>query len=136
MKVKKTVGFLPEGDVRKSYTIHTECGQEFIASANGYNKGYRCEGLYFGSVKAIKVEIEMGMLTKARACKDERVAANSNKSPMWDCVHPCALLIKTQDPFLVISPEILQTLDNYGWLDDAGQMDIVRADREIKRVCG
>mgnify|MGYP003659893787 FL=1 len=137
MKIKKTVGFASEGDHRKSYTIHTECGHEFIAKANGRNAGYRCEGLFYGSVKELKTAIESGVAPREIACKDERIAADAaddNKSPMWDCIDPCALLIRLGPP--VLGHEALETLGNYGWLTEDGLPDRERVEKEFKRVLG
>ena len=136
MKVKKTVGFREDGEFRKSYTIHTECGHEFIAVANGRNAGYRCEGLFYGSVKAVKAEIESGGLTRALDCKDERVAGDENKSPMWDCVDPCALLIRLSKNRLVLGHDALETLGNYGSLTEEGLPDLERVEKEFQRVDG
>jgi hypothetical protein len=135
MKVKKTVGIRGLDSLRKSYAIHTECGQKFIAKANNRNTGYRCEGLFYGSLKAIKAEIESGMLSKSLDCKDERVAENENKSPMWDCVDPCALLIRLGHE-MGLSHKALETLDKYGWLTAEGLPDLEKVDKEFKRVYG
>lgn len=141
MKIKKTVGFRSDGEFRKSYTIHTECGLLFIARANGRNAGYRCEGLFYSSIKEIKAEIEADKIFKALVRKDERVADDGNKSPMWDCIDPCALLVHLR-PFVPSNSifskqsELMETLDNHGWLDDNGKPDEERAEKEFKRVYG
>ena len=135
MKIKKTVGFREDGEFRKSYTIHTECGHEFIAVANGRNAGYRCEGLFYRSVKDIKAAIESGdvfFADDAGRVADE--SADDNKSPMWDCIDPCALLIRLGPP--VLGHEALETLGNYGWLTEDGLPDRERVEKEFKRVLG
>lgn len=139
MKIKKTVGvsnpdnFNDRGYVRKDYIVHTECGREFLAKANGRNAGYRCEGLFYKSLKALKAAIESGVATLEIACKDERVA-DDNKSPMWDCVDPCALLIRLGPP--VLGHKALETLDKYGWLTEEGIPDRDKVEKEFKRVYG
>ena len=135
MKVKKTVGFVKNGHLRKSYVIHTECGHEFIAAANGRYSGYRCDGVFYQSVKEIKAAIESGdvfFADDAGRVADE--VADDNKSPMWDCIDPCALLIKLGPP--VLGHRALETLGNYGWLTEEGLPDRERVEKEFKRVSG
>ena len=135
MKIKKTVGFRSDGEFRKSYTIHTECGLLFIARANGRNAGYRCEGLFYSSIKEIKAEIESDKIFKPLVRKDERVAADENKSPMWDCIDPCALLIHNMMEYnLVLGHNEMTTLDNHGWLTESGEVDSDRAKKEYARL--
>lgn len=134
MKVKKTVGFREDGEFRKSYTIHTECGHEFIAVANGRNAGYRCEGLFYRSLKELKAAIDSGGILFEIACKDERIA-DENKSPMWDCIDPCALLIyNMMENGLVLGHNEMTTLDNHGWLAEDGTVDSERAKKEYARI--
>lgn len=134
MKVKKTVGMTNDTGQRKSYAIHTECGSVFIANANGRNAGYRCEGLFYKSLKALKAAIESGVATLEIACKDERIA-DDNKSPMWDCIDPCALLIYHMMEYdLVLGHNEMTTLDNHGWLAEDGTVDSERARKEYERI--
>ncbi len=136
MKVKKTVGFKEDGEFRKSYTIHTECGHEFIAAANGRNAGYRCEGVFYRSVKDIKAAIESGDVfwndDSGWVPADD---ADENKSPMWDCIDPCALLIyNMMEHDLVLGHNEMTTLDNHGWLLEDGKVDSDRAKHEYERI--
>mgnify|MGYP000990721015 CR=1 FL=1 len=63
MKIKKTVGvFLLITDERKSYTIHTTCGNEFFAKAVG-SQGYECGGIKFDTLRSVKAHIETKKFT-------------------------------------------------------------------------
>ena len=133
MKIKKTVGNLKLGGRRKDYVIHTECGERYYAKALG-SQGYECGGMSWKSVKALKTHIEAGGFADDDDEPDE-VSMLSGED-IWDCVHPCALLIALQNTIMqgCHEKQVLKTLDNYGWLDVMGRPDIARAEREIKRV--
>ena len=137
MQIKKTVGLPYKDGERKGYTIHTECGEAFIAAPLGAT-GWQCGGKKFKTLNAVKHDIRHGAI-----CEDNRTepieASTANGADTWDCVHPCALLIVKLDtlasyPHLRVTEEELTTLDSYGWLDVMGRPDIARAEREIKRV--
>ena len=128
MKIKKTVGKAGLGGDRKDYVIHTECGEKFYAKAVG-SQGYECGGMSWKSVKALKAHIEDDGFAEDDNEPDE-VSMLSGED-IWDCVHPCALLITKPRAF---DGDLLRTLGNYGWLDVMGRPDIARAEREIKRV--
>ena len=127
MKIKKTVGNLKLGGRRKDYVIHTECGEKYYAKALG-SQGYECGGMSWKSVKAIKTHIEDDGFAEDDN-EPEEVSMSSGED-IWDCVHPCALLMSLD----VDLAELTRTLENYGWLDVMGRPDIARAEREIKRV--
>ena len=44
----------------------------------------------------------------------------------WDCVHPCAFMVRW---IKTHTPTSLETLDKYGWLDEYGRPDSEKADR-------
>ena len=127
MKIKKTVGNLKLGGRRKDYVIHTECGERYYAKALG-SQGYECGGMSWKSVKALKAHIEDDGFAEDDN-EPEEVSMSSGED-IWDCVHPCALLMSLD----VDLAELTRTLENYGWLDVMGRPDIARAEREIKRV--
>jgi len=144
MKIKKTVGVAnadncnDRGYVRKDYIIHTECGNEFLAKAKG-TKGYECNGVSFESLKVLKHEIignQHGIeyLESEGSGFDTRLDTE-NMSPTWDCVHPCALLIRCGNS-MGLSHKALETLDKYGWLTEEGLPDLEKVDKEFKRVYG
>ena len=128
MEIKKTVGTEGLEGTRKDYVIHTACGEEFYAKATG-SQGYECGGQSFKSVKDVKVAITEGMFSETG---DNPATETSTAEGIdtWDCVHPCAWLC------LVTTgcKETLETLDNYGWLNELGRPDITRAEREIART--
>ena len=133
MKIKKTVGKAGLGGDRKDYVIHTECGERFYAKAVG-SQGYECGGVSWQSLKELKTHISNGGFDDGDNEPDE-VSMLSGED-IWDCVHPCALLIALQNTIMqgCHEKQVLKTLDNYGWLDVMGRPDIARAEREIKRV--
>lgn len=115
---------------RKSYTITTVCGEKFGAVAMG-KRGYRCRGRDFDTLKEIKNWIE-GM---SEDDPTNDIDCDNNKSPMWDCVDPCALLIRLGHE-MGLSHKALETLDKYGWLTEEGLPDLEKVDKEFKRVYG
>ena len=131
MKIKKTVGnprldMYIKGKDRKGYIIHTDCGEKFHAKPVG-SQSYECGGNQWKSLKELKAHIEADGFSDEPA---EEVSMLSGED-IWDCVHPCALLITKPRAF---DGDLLRTLGNYGWLDVMGRPDIARAEREIKRV--
>ena len=132
MQIKKTVGLPYKDGERKGYTIHTECGEAFIAAPLGAT-GWQCGGKKFKTLNAVKNDICYGAL-----CEDNRTEPTEvsmvDGADTWDCVHPCAMLIQSIDPRWPTPDNYMTTLDAYGWLDVMGRPDIARAEREIKRV--
>lgn len=125
MKIKKTVGSTPAIG-RKSYTIHTECGQEFKATPAG-SQAYECNSHRFSSLKAVKAYV--------LEANDEvaDIVEMNEQGELWDCIHPCALLIKELPAMeLLGGTEVHQTLSNYGWLNEDGSPDTDKADRAFK----
>ena len=132
MQIKKTVGLPYKDGERKGYTIHTECGEAFIAAPLGAT-GWQCGGKKFKTLNAVKHDIRHGAI-----CEDNRTEPTEvsmvDGADTWDCVHPCAMLIQSIDPRWPTPDNYMTTLDAYGWLDVMGRPDIARAEREIKRV--
>ena len=132
MQIKKTVGLPYKDGERKGYTIHTECGEAFIAAPLGAT-GWQCGGKKFKTLNAVKHDIRHGDI-----CEDNRTepieVSTADGADTWDCVHPCALLIFKMEYELVIDDMEHHTLEAYGWLDVIGRPDVARAEREIKRV--
>ena len=133
MQIKKTVGKAGLGGSRKDYVIHTTCGEKFYAKAVG-SQGYECGGVSWQSLKELKTHISNGGFNEDGEEPSETSTADG--ADTWDCVHPCALLIALQNTIMqgCYEKQVLNTLDNYGWLDVMGRPDIARAEREIKRV--
>jgi len=142
MKIKKTVGFGKNGHrERKGYDIHTECGEVFRAMPLGSQR-YQCNKMTFISLRAVKDSILKGRLSESEEADDVEPSEDSTLTGLdtWDCAYPCALIVKLVDFHKLNenSPQhfktVIETLDNYGWLDCAGRPDIARAEREIARV--
>ena len=136
MQIKKTVGnpkldMFVKGKHRKSYVIHTTCGEKFYAKAVG-SQGYECGGVSWQSLKELKTHISNGGFANDVFFAAETSTADG--ADTWDCVHPCAMLIQSIDPKWPTPENYMTTLDAYGWLDVMGRPDIARAEREIKRV--
>ena len=54
---------------------------------------------------------------------------------LWDCVHPCALLVLTVHELNLpedMRVKTMETLDNYGWLTECGNPDHERATRDYQ----
>ena len=139
MKIKKTVGMTYTAKEhmageRKSYCIITECGEEIECLAAG-TQGFKCNGVKYKSLKAIKDMIESNDDREEWQCEpweEESDDVSMNESgELWDCVHPCAFMVRMIKSH---SPESLETLANYGWLNEDGTPDFAKADREFTRV--
>jgi hypothetical protein len=158
MIVSRTVGFKDDNQDRKGYIIYTECGKSFRLEPSN-SVGYTCKGIRYNKIKDFKVAIEnkdVTMDTDGDEGEDEEVG----ESPMeegqdiWDCVHPCALLVWAIRQFVPSNEwgasgykhseyakknrnlllEVMRTLGNYGWLNEDGTTDTDKADREFARV--
>ena len=137
MEIKKTVGhpkldYHINGKTRKGYVIQTKCGEKYHAKPVN-SQSFECGGVNFQSLKALKAHIiDGGFDTET---PDEATEASTlDGADTWDCVHPCALLIRYVNNQWPTPEWYMDTLEAYGWLDCIGRPDIARAEREIKRV--
>ena len=131
MKIIKTEGYMDEGVGRKGYIIHTECGSSFDLNPRSKGSGFEYNGQVWKTKKAFKDFVEEGGLEDS----DEGVSTLTGLDT-WACVHPCALLISywlKGHPGYLYS-DVKHTLDCYGWLDESGNPDFDRADKDIARV--
>ena len=132
MKITKTQGYMERSWARKGYVINTECGCSFILSPRSKGTGFEYNGQVWKTKKAFKDFVEEGGLEES----DEETSTLTGEDT-WDCAHPCALLILSnidhpmEPKFSVLE---METLDCYGWLDENGNPDINRANRELDRV--
>ncbi len=123
MKIVKTAGYMDETAGRKGYVVSTECGASFTLSPREKGQGFEHDGKVWKTKKAFKDFVEEGGLEPT----GDGVSTADGLDP-WDCAHPCALMI-------IPTPDLyMETLDNYGWLDETGRPDVAKAEREIKRV--
>jgi hypothetical protein len=120
MKVK---GQLNPDTGQKDYMIYTG-SESFLAERRGSK--WLMDGKEYGSLKECK--------EAAAEDRVEEVEEAVHQLSIWDdCVHPCALLILHVDD-IESKPEIMRTLDLYGWLSD-GHPDKYMAQRNKDRIC-
>ena len=132
MIIKKTDGYMDDERKRKGYIIYTECGSEFTLRPLG-SQGFEHEGTKWKTKKSFKDFVEEGGLENLPYAETSTMDGEDT----WDCTHPCALLISSNVDNLMeptFSRFEMETLGSYGWVDEIGQPDIARAEREIKRV--
>ena len=142
MLVIKTVGFKDDNQDRKGYTVYTDCGKSFrLEPSNAV--GYTCEGVRYNKIKDFKIAIENKDVTMDTDEEVDRIwtQISESEAPMeegqdiWDCVSMGAILIKGMMEYdWVLDAEAIQTLGNYGWLNEDGTPDTAKADREFARV--
>lgn len=135
MRIVSTTGYWIEGEQRKAYRVTTSEGDIYDCTPSG-SAGYQVLGKHYPAIKQIKsIILSGGIVLKTQ---DEVIDLERNELGTWDCVDPCALLILNvpHDHGLhgSISPQLIQTLDAYGWLDEEGRPDVKRAEKEITRV--
>ena len=128
MEIKKTVGTDGIESDRRDYVIHTACGEEFYAKAVG-SQGYECRGESFKSVKDIKASIANDRFSEGGDPASETSTIGEGFD-LWECCHPCAAMILPNVPKEVIH----RILDCFGWLDENGNPDVVRAQKELERT--
>lgn len=127
---------MPRGDGGKDYLI-SHNGEQHKATRNG--SLFCCKGVT-GTLKAIKQKIESGELASTEDSDQEQATedAHQNDVGLWDCVHPCALLIKLwTEPHIEFMPEgldseIERTLDAYGYMLPEGGCDTEQANHDYQ----
>ncbi len=122
---------MDESAGRKGYVINTECGASFTLTPRVKGSGFEYDGKVWKTKKAFKEFVEEGGLEDS----GEGVSTITGEDT-WNCTHPCALLISywlKGHPGYLYS-DVKHTLYCYGWLDESGNPDFDRADREITRV--
>ena len=123
MKNVKVKGVADENGVTNFMITNTDTGETHVALRNG--RLFEV-GEFRGTLKQCK---ELVAASKVVHFADAPPEPESNHSS-WDCVHPCALLIKLwTEPHIEYMPEgltdeISRTLDSFGWLDRDGMLDI------------
>lgn len=137
MIIKKTVGV--DGSDGKDYEIYAEeGGLETVYHCKRVGQRFECLGVV-DSIKGLKKRILSGHFSDRQSDVEgaDRAAAHDVAIGTWDCINPCALLVKmveTVPAFDGISEDdLMLTLDNYGWLDENGRPDFHQANREFER---
>jgi len=125
-EIKHTRSFMHDGV--KWFAITTTCGEQYECEPQGQR--WYCEG-HCDTLKNIKAKICSGEINLGY--EDEEFEEVRLDEPMgtWDCVHPCALLIAYS---VEMTDTVMETLDKYGWLDENGEPDIRRANKEMELV--
>lgn len=127
---------IPRDDGGKDYLI-SHNGQQHKATRNG--SLFSCNGVT-DTLKAIKQKIESGELASTEDSDQEQATEDTHQNDvgLWDCVHPCALLIKLwTEPHIEfmpegLVPEIVRTLDAYGYMLPEGGCDTQQANHDYQ----
>jgi hypothetical protein len=121
---------IPRDDGAKDYSIKHN-GTNYKAVRSG--SLFLCNGMK-GTLKEIKEHIASGSMTED---EPETESVQVLEPGLWDCVHPCALLVLITDALRSgedvpdqVFREVSVTLDKYGWGRDISE-DLIRADREM-----
>ena len=148
MNIKRVKGFLKEGSERKSFKVILENGEYVCLDPIGKRR-YAFQSTTYPTLKRFKEEVrsweyipldlrEAGS-SKSTIEENESIDkpyevsqehSGELTSPMWDCLHPCALLILSGQGN---HPDVLVTLERWGWLNEDGTPDQEKADRESDR---
>lgn len=129
----QAVGMHDEHGNKIGYRIHHE-GKVYEAFRTP-DERFKCEG-FVGTLKQVKQNIQAGGLDHfADATQrpetphnDEGLADNPDA---WNCVPPCAMLILFCTA--LDHPEVLRTLDAYGWLLPDGTPNIEDARYQMNK---
>ena len=119
----KVKGVLDENGVKNFMITNKDTGETHVALRDGQKF---LLGEFKGTLAQCK---QLVSEDKVVHFADAPPEPESNHSS-WDCVHPCALLIKLwTEPHIEYMPEgltdeISRTLDSFGWLDRDGMLDI------------
>lgn len=122
---------IPRDDGGKDYLI-SHNGQQHQATRNG--SLFSCNGVT-DTLRNIKKMIQGGELAARQPTTNTSDGEPNIDVGLWDCVHPCALLVLTV--YELDLPEdmrvkTMETLDNYGWLTECGNLDHERATRDYQ----
>ena len=136
----KTKGRQIEGG-KKAYTITHE-GASYDCQPDKSKWLLSLGDRQLGSFKTIKEAKEYITTPNDESCEsidkspddglDDRV--DMTKESLWDCPHPCALLIEALDDVnFAYSDEAITTLDNWGWCLSNGKPDVEQARKHLAR---
>lgn len=138
----EAVGMLSKEGIKIGYRIQHD-GKVYEATRTA-DERFECEG-FIGTLKQVKQKIYDGCLdhfadltwgVEARTttrCPDvmENHQDKESFQSTWGCVHPCAMMILFCTK--LDHPEVLRTLDSYGWLLPNGVPNIEEARKSMSR---
>ena len=113
----KVKGILDENKIKHFQITNTDTGEIHIAMRDGHKF---VVGEFRGTLAQCK---SLVAASKVVHFADAPPEPESNHSS-WDCVHPCALLIKLWTDNPQLEKEVLRTLDSFGWLLPNGEPDL------------
>jgi hypothetical protein len=128
----KTTGILRD-DGGKDYLI-SHNGEQHKATKSG--SLFSCNGVT-DTLRTIKQMIESGAMPPTVDSQSVQVPDHEPDlgTGLWDCVHPCALLVLTVGERGIddeMRKHFVSTLNNYGWLLECGSPDYERAMRDYQ----
>lgn len=132
MKNVKVKGVVDETGVKNFMLTNTDTGEVHVAMRSGQKFEV---GEFRGTLAQCKA---MVAASKVVHFADAPPEPESNHSS-WDCVHPCALLIKMINEMHFeyvednLFPEIERTLNAFGWITPEGEHDVEHANSDYDK---
>lgn len=137
MKIKRTTGIVNPETGKKDFEIEREDGVCVLARRNG------SKFVVFDMIPA-----SLSQCKEIVADWDFDADSDDSNSPCtdspcsgrgtWDCVDPCALLIRIagtrlSHPRSDVDSEIIRTLESFGWMKPDGTPDFEEADKNFSK---
>ena len=129
----KVKGVLDESGVKNFMIINTETRETHIALRDGQKFTL---GEFRGTLTQCKQLVAASQVVYPANEEHEMEAQEEGN---WDCVHPCALLVKLwAEPhvkvmFAGLAEEIGRTLDSFGWIKPNGEIDFDAVEENYKK---
>jgi hypothetical protein len=132
MKIKRTTGIVNPETGKKDFEIEREDGVCVLARRDG------SKFVVFDMIPASLSQCKEIVADWDFDVDSEEVTSPCTDSPCrgrgaWDCVDPCALLIRLCGMQLSHDNELRRTLDAYGWMKPDGTPDFEEADKNFKK---
>lgn len=114
--------------------------QTYLCVPYNGTKKFQCEqlGLANMSIEQIKVEIRRHHGEQWPPPESTTAQAQPSVQKTWNALSAEAMLVLTlhRNPTIQLTSDIIQCLDNYGYLDELGLPDTARAKREFDSLFG
>ena len=132
MKIKRTTGIVNPETGKKDFEIEREDGVCVLARRDGSK--FVVFDMIPASLSQCKEivadwDFDMDREDSSSPCTESPCVGRSQ----WDCVHPCALLIKLAATTFKHEEEIRRTLDAFGWMKPDGTPDFEQADSNFEK---